>query len=143
MEESKIKSNIHKGEELEELISQFTEEGMIVKTDRNKLDYLYNAKAILKTRIVSFPQHDETRIDCIIREMNNYTNISYHDYNKLILFLATSSNNSLLMEEVNQIVSHISCMFKDDTECLWGMTTDEKLEDKLLVMVVCSNYTYL
>ena len=139
MEESNIKANIHKGEELEELISLFTEEGMIVSIERNKLDYLYDANAILKTRIISFPQHDESRIDSIIREMNNYSNISYNDYNKLILFMATSSHNPLKMEEANQIVSRISCKFKDTTECLWGMTTDEKLEDKLLVMVVCSN----
>lgn len=139
MEESNIKANIHKGEELEELISLFTEEGMIVSIERNKLDYLYDANAILKTRIISFPQHDESRIDSIIREMNNYSNISYNDYNKLILFMGTSSHNPLKMEEVNQIVSRISCKFNDTTECLWGMTTDEKLEDKLLVMVVCSN----
>ena len=100
---------------------------------------LYDANAILKTRIISFPQHDESRIDSIIREMNNYSNISYNDYNKLILFMATSSHNPLKMEEVNQIVSRISCKFKDNTECLWGMTTDEKLEDKQLVMIVCSN----
>ena len=117
----------------------FTEEGMIVSIERNKLDYLYDANAILKTRIISFPQHDESRINSIIREMNNYSNISYNDYNKLILFMATSSHNPLKMEEVNQIVSRISCKFKDITECLWGMTTDEKLEDKLLVMVVCGN----
>lgn len=139
MEESNIKANIHKGEELEELISLFTEEGMIVSIERNKLDYLYDTNAILKTRIISFPQHDESRIDSIIREMNNYSNISYNDYNKLILFMATSSHNPLKMEEVNQIVSRISCKFKDTTECLWGMTTDEKLEDKQLVMIVCSN----
>lgn len=139
MEESNIKANIHKGEELEELISLFTEEGMIVSIERNKLDYLYDANTILKTRIISFPQHDESRIDSIIREMNNYSNISYNDYNKLILFMGTSSHNPLKMEEVNQIVSRISCKFNDTTECLWGMTTDEKLEDKLLVMVVCSN----
>ena len=107
-----------------------------VLSDSNNL---YDANAILKTRIISFPQHDESRIDSIIREMNNYSNISYNDYNKLILFMATSSHNPLKMEEVNQIVSRISCKFKDTTECLWGMTTDEKLEDKLLVMVVCSN----
>lgn len=39
MEESNIKANIHKGEELEELISLFTEEGMIVSIEKNKLDY--------------------------------------------------------------------------------------------------------
>lgn len=111
MEESNIKANIHKGEELEELISLFTEEGMIVSIERNKLDYLYDANTILKTRIISFPQHDESRIDSIIREMNNYSNISYNDYNKLILFMATSSHNPLKMEEVNQIVSRISCKF--------------------------------
>lgn len=53
--------------------------------------------------------------------------------------MATSSHNPLKIEEVNQIVSRISCKFKDTTECLWGMTTDEKLEDKQLVMIVCSN----
>jgi cell division GTPase FtsZ len=117
----------------------FTEEGMIFRIERNKLEYLYNANAILKTRIISFPHHDETRIDSIIRDMNNYSNIFYNDYNRLILFMATSSHNPLQMEEVNQIVSLISCKFNDSTECLCGITTDEKLEDKLLIMLVCSN----
>lgn len=53
--------------------------------------------------------------------------------------MATSSKNPLQMDEMNQIVSLISGYFTSDTECIWGMATDEKLEDKLLVIIVCSN----
>ena len=112
---------------------------MQIKIDKNDLDYLYHANAILKRRIISFPHFSETRIDSIIREMNSYSNICHKDYNKVILYMATSSKNPLQMDEMNQIVSLISGYFTSDTECIWGMATDEKLEDKLLVIIVCSN----
>ncbi|MDY4955116.1 MAG: hypothetical protein SO096_01495 [Prevotella sp.] len=139
MIDNNIKSNISQGEELEELIAQLTQNGMQIKIDKNDLDYLYHANAILKRRIISFPHFSETRIDSIIREMNSYSNICYKDYNKVILYIATSSKNPLQMDEMNQIVSLISGYFTSDTECIWGMATDEKLEDKLLVIIVCSN----
>ena len=107
MIDNNIKSNISQGEELEELIAQLTQNGMHIKIDKNDLDYLYHANAILKRRIISFPHFSETRIDSIIREMNSYSNICYKDYNKVILYIATSSKNPLQMDEMNQIVSLI------------------------------------
>ena len=125
MIDNNIKSNISQGEELEELIAQLTQNGMQIKIDKNDLDYLYHACDMM--------------IDSIIREMNSYINICHKDYNKVILYIATSSKNPLQMDEMNQIVSLISGYFTSDTECIWGMATDEKLEDKLLVIIVCSN----
>lgn len=138
MAENNIKSNIHQGEELEELIDQLTQTDMHAKLDRNDLDYLHHATAILKRRIVSFPKDGESRIDSIIREMNSYSNINYKDYNKVVLYLATSSENPLQMNEMSEVVTLISSHFTSTTECIWGMATDEELGDKMLVIIVCS-----
>ena len=48
MIDNNIKSNISQGEELEELIAQLTQNGMQIKIDKNDLDYLYHANAILR-----------------------------------------------------------------------------------------------
>ena len=50
-----MKGNIKQGQELEALINQITSIPMTVAIKEEDLDYLHQAKAILKRRIHSFP----------------------------------------------------------------------------------------
>ena len=65
-----MKGNIKQGQELEALINQITSIPMTVAIKEEDLDYLHQAKAILKRRIHSFPKDDEPRVDSVISAEN-------------------------------------------------------------------------
>lgn len=65
-----MKGNIKQGQELEALINQITSIPMTVAIKEEDLDYLHQAKAILKRRIHSFPKDDEPRVDSVISGEN-------------------------------------------------------------------------
>ena len=67
-----MKGNIKQGQELEALINQITSIPMTVAIKEEDLDYLHQAKAILKRRIHSFPKDDEPRVDSVIRELEDF-----------------------------------------------------------------------
>lgn len=68
-----MKGNIKQGQELEALINQITSIPMTVAIKEEDLDYLHQAKAILKRRIHSFPKDDEPRVDSVILTTVNMT----------------------------------------------------------------------
>ena len=131
-------ANIQQGEELDNLINQLTNFSKSINFGKDELDYLHHAKAIMKRRLISFPKENESRIESIIREVKEYSNIDFTKYNHITMLLATSSQHALMMEETDKVLSEIMSMFRDDTKCLWGQGFDEKLDDKLLLIMVCS-----
>ena len=132
-----MKGNIKQGQELDALIDQLTSVSMAIAIHKDDLDYLHQAKAILKRRIKSFPMEGETRVDSVIREFNEYGNIDPSLYNKLIIQLVTSSAYPLMMDELNKIVFYITIKFSP-AEFLFSVVTDERLDEKILLQLVCS-----
>ena len=86
-----MKGNIKQGQELEALINQITSIPMTVAIKEEDLDYLHQAKAILKRRIHSFPKDDEPRVDSVIREFEDFGNIDYSQYDRIVIQIVTSS----------------------------------------------------
>lgn len=132
-----MKGNIKQGQELEALINQITSIPMTVAIKEDDLDYLHQAKAILKRRIHSFPKDDEPRVDSVIRELEDFGNIDYSQYDRIVIQIVTSSAYPLMMNELNRLVSLIDGMFSQ-AGVLWGISTDNKLGDKILLQLVCS-----
>lgn len=127
-----MKGNIKQGQELEALINQITSIPMTVAIKEEDLDYLHQAKAILKRRIHSFPKDDEPRVDSVIREFEDFGNIDYSQYDRIVIQIVTSSAYPLMMNELNRLVSLIDGKFSQ-AGVLWGIGTDNKLGDKILL----------
>lgn len=132
-----MKGNIKQGQELEALISQITSIPMTVVITKDDLDYLHQAKAILKRRIKSFPMEEESRVASVIRELEDYGSIDYSQYDRIVIQIVTSSSAPLTMNELNQLVSTIDGKFPK-AEYKWGVGTDGMLGDKILLQLVCS-----
>ncbi len=104
---------------------------------KDDLDYLHQAKIILKRRIKSFPEEEESRIDSIIRELADYGNIEYRQYDRIFIQIVTSSAAPLMMNELNQLVSAIDGKFPQKG-LLLGVGSDEKMGAKILLQLVFS-----
>lgn len=117
-----MKGNIKQGQELEALIDQITSIPMTVAIKEEDLDYLHQAKAILKRRIHSFPKDDEPRVDSVIRELEDFGNIDYSQYDRIVIQIVTSSAYPLMMNELNRLVSLIDGKFSL-AGVLWGIGT--------------------
>ena len=123
--------------EIEELISQIVKESTLIHLGKQDLNYLYREKEVLKRRIYSFPREDETRMESILREVLDYSQIDFARYNRVVLLIKTSSKMPLLMNELG-FVNEIIKQFPDKVEVKWGLGWDNTIEDKVFLMMVCS-----
>ena len=123
--------------EIDELIQQIVEQTTLVRLDKSDLIYLYKEKIVLKRRINSFPRTNESRMESILRELTEYASIDFGSYYKVVLLVRTSQKHPLLMEELRYIHDIIK-MFPDGVEIRWGMGYDNSLDEKVLLMLVCS-----
>ncbi len=123
--------------EIDELIQQIVEQTTLVRLDKSDLIYLYKEKIVLKRRINSFPRTNESRMESILLELTEYASIYFGCYNKVVLLVRTSQKHPLLMEELRYIHDVIK-LFRDGVEIRWGMGYDNSLDEKVLLMLVCS-----
>ena len=123
--------------EIEELISQIVKESTLIHLGKQDLNYLYREKEVLKCRIYSFPYENETRMEAILREVVEYTQVNFMRYNRVILLIKTSSKVPLLMNEFG-FVNEIIKQFPEKVEVKWGLGWDNTIDDKVFLMMVCS-----
>lgn len=123
--------------EIEELISQIVKDSTLVHLGKQDLNYLYREKEVLKCRIYSFPYENETRMEAILREVVEYTQVNFMRYNRVILLIKTSSKVPLLMNELG-FVNEIIKQFPEKVEVKWGLGWDNTIDDKVFLMMVCS-----
>ena len=123
--------------EIDELIQQIVEQATLIRLDKSDLIYLYKEQVVLKRRINSFPRTNESRMESILHELTEYASIDFGCYNKVVLLVRTSQKHPLLMEELRYIHDVIK-MFPDGVEIRWGMGYDNSLDEKALLMLVCS-----
>ena len=123
--------------EIDELIQQIVEQATLIRLDKSDLIYLYKEQVVLKRRINSFPRTNESRMESILHELTEYASIDFGCYNKVVLLVRTSQKHPLLMEELRYIHDVIK-MFPDGVEIRWGMGYDNSLDEKVLLMLVCS-----
>ena len=123
--------------EIEELISQIVKDSTLIHLGKQDLNYLYREKEVLKCRIYSFPYENETRMEAILREVVEYTQVNFMRYNRVILLIKTSSKVPLLMNELG-FVNEIIKQFPEKVEVKWGLGWDNTIDDKVFLMMVCS-----
>ena len=123
--------------EIDELIQQIVEQATLVRLDKSDLIYLYKEQVVLKRRINSFPRTNESRMESILHELTEYASIDFGCYNKVVLLVRTSQKHPLLMEELRYIHDVIK-LFPGGVEIRWGMGYDNSLDEKVLLMLVCS-----
>ena len=123
--------------EIEELISQIVKDSTLIHLGKQDLNYLYREKEVLKCRIYSFPYENETRMEAILREVVEYSQVDFMRYNRVILLIKTSSNVPLLMNELG-FVNEIIKQFPEKVEVKWGLGWDNTIDDKVFLMMVCS-----
>lgn len=123
--------------EIEELISQIVKESTLIHLGKQDLNYLYREKEVLKRRIYSFPREDETRMESILREVLDYSQIDFARYNRVVLLIKTSSKMPLLMNELG-FVNEIIKQFPEKVEVKWGLGWDNTIDDKVFLMMICS-----
>ena len=123
--------------EIDELIQQIVEQATLVRLDKSDLIYLYKEQVVLKRRINSFPRTNESRMESILHELTEYASIDFGCYNKVVLLVRTSQKHPLLMEELRYIHDVIK-LFPNGVEIRWGMGYDNSLDEKVLLMLVCS-----
>ena len=123
--------------EIEELISQIVKDSTLIHLEKQDLNYLYREKEVLKCRIYSFPYENETRMEAILREVVEYSQVDFMRYNRVILLIKTSSNVPLLMNELG-FVNEIIKQFPEKVEVKWGLGWDNTIDDKVFLMMVCS-----
>ena len=123
--------------EIEELISQIVKDSTLIHLGKQDLNYLYREKEVLKCRIYSFPYENETRMEAILREVVEYSQVDFIRYNRVILLIKTSSKVPLLMNELG-FVNKIIKQFPEKVEVLWGLGWDNTIDDKVFLMMICS-----
>jgi hypothetical protein len=123
--------------EIDELIQQIVEQATLIRLDKSDLIYLYKEQVVLKRRINSFPRTNESRMESILHELTEYASIDFGCYNKVVLLVRTSQKHPLLMEELRYIHDVIK-QFPNGVENRWGMGYDNSLDEKALLMLVCS-----
>ena len=123
--------------EIDELIQQIVEQATLVRLEKSDLIYLYKEQVVLKRRINSFPRTNESRMESILHELTEYASIDFGCYNKVVLLVRTSQKHPLLMEELRYIHDVIK-QFPNGVEIRWGMGYDNSLDEKALLMLVCS-----
>lgn len=123
--------------EIEELISLIVKDSTLIHLGKQDLNYLYREKEVLKCRIYSFPYENETRMEAILREVVEYTQVNFMRYNRVILLIKTSSKVPLLMNELG-FVNEIIKQFTEKVEVKWGLGWDNTIDDKVFLMMVCS-----
>ena len=123
--------------EIEELISQIVKDSTLVHLGKQDLNYLYREKEVLKCRIYSFPYENETRMEAILREVVEYSQVDFMRYNRVILLIKTSSKVPLLMNELG-FVNEIIKKFPEKVDVKWGLGWDNTIDDKVFLMMICS-----
>lgn len=123
--------------EIDDLIQQIVSESSLVHLSKHDLNYLYREKEVLKRRIYSFPHEKESRMEAVIREMMEYSQIDFLKYDRVILLIETSPDKPLLMSELG-VLNEIIDLFPKRVEVKWGLGWNRDIGDKAFLMMVCS-----
>lgn len=105
---------------------------------KGKLDYLRSVSTIAKVRIISFPLKDETRVNAIIREYKEYSQMKMSQYDRFAFCIEHSMRHPLLMDEEKRLRNFIDKICPADCMKFVYSATDESLNDKLLLTIISS-----
>ena len=116
------------------LLSQGTQ---VVPIRVEDLFYLYSETTILRRRILSFPEYGKSRMDSIINTLKMYEPPDIRSYQHVVFLIQTSKEHPVSVSELCKL-QDITIMFGSTAEINWGVGIDEKLDNEMFFMLVCS-----
>lgn len=105
----------------------------------DKLDYLLEADTIVKETITSSPMRDETRVDSVIRQYEESSQIEPDRYTRFAFCIEYSTKHPIIMNEEEQLREFFTSICPDESRALIFITTDRKLKDNIQVNILATN----
>lgn len=123
--------------EIDEIVWQMTHGSQIVPLKIEDLEYLFEESVIVKRRFYSCAKNKEERMVNVFREMKKYEPADKKSFEHVLILIQTSKEHPLMMSEL-QVMSDIIEGFSSKVDIRWGLGTNEDLEYRMFIMVVCS-----
>ena len=123
--------------EIDEIIWQMTHGSQIVPLKIEDLEYLSEESVIVKRRFYSCAENQEERMESVVHEMKKYEPADKKSYKHVLILIQTSKEHPLIMSEL-QSLNAIMEGFSPQADIRWGLGTNEDLEEKMFMMLVCS-----
>lgn len=123
--------------EIDEIVWQMTHGAQIVPMKIEDLQYLYEENVIVKRRFCSFVESQEGRLENIACEMKKHEPFEKNSYEHVLILIQTSKEYPLMMSEL-QVMNDVIEGFSPKTDIRWGLGTNDDLEYRMFIMLVCS-----
>ena len=123
--------------EIDEIVWQMTHGSQIVPLKIEDLEYLFEESVIVKRRFYCCAKNKEERMVIVFREMKKYEPADKKSFEHVLILIQTSKEHPLMMSEL-QVMSDIIEGFSSKVDIRWGLGTNEDLEYRMFIMVVCS-----
>lgn len=133
-ESGNVSNKITSKEELVRFLEDYGKKGFAP----NALDFLYDESEVIKVRIISFPLKGESRVDAIIRQTKDYSQLRPEQYAHFIYCIEYSMRHPLLMDEEQRLRDFCQKMSPNAESITIGTSTDDSLGDKILLTIICS-----
>lgn len=131
-----VDANTLRGE-VDETLWLLTQGTQVVPIKVEDLLYLYSETTILRRRILSFPEYGKNRMDSIINTLQMYEPSDIKSYQHVVFLIQTSKEHPVSVSELCKL-QDIAIMFGSTAEINWGIGIDEKLDNEMFFMLVCS-----
>lgn len=131
-----VDANTLRGE-VDETLWLLTQGTQVVPIKVEDLLYLYSETTILRRRILSFPEYGKNRMDSIINTLQMYEPSDIKSYQHVVFLIQTSKEHPVSVSELCKL-QDITIMFGSTAEINWGVGIDEKLDNEMFFMLVCS-----
>ena len=122
---------------VDETLWLLTQGTQVVPIKVEGLLYLYSETTILRRRILSFPEYGKNRMDSIINTLQMYEPSDIKSYQHVVFLIQTSKEHPVSVSELCKL-QDITIMFGSTAEINWGIGIDEKLDNEMFFMLVCS-----
>lgn len=122
---------------VDEVVWLVSRESHLVPLKEERLEYLYGEQEMVKKMLYSFREDGVNRMESIIEQIRNYKPADLKTYNHIIFFIQTSKEYPLVISELSQL-QDLNIMFSSTAEILWGLGTNDTLDDRIFFTLVCS-----
>ena len=104
---------------------------------RKDLEYLFQTKLIKEQLFRSRTYEKCDRIDYLLELIYKYNNEDYNQDTKVAITIKASSNHPVTEEELSRLKC-VENRFNPSVPILWGVGTDDSLEDEVSMLMLVS-----
>ena len=122
--------------EVDEIVWLLTHGSQLIPIKSEVVTYLYDASFIEKRRFTSF-MGGYARMDSIVQEVNRCDPSDKDTFDHALILIQTSKDHPLTMSEL-QMLQEVTRDLPPETVIHWGIGINDKLKDKVFLMIVYS-----